>query len=149
MYRRDVDLERCAEQKDLDGFSRICYDKSMITEIQVQQMLRMEIALCGSAGKWALKKDVSSAYISDVLRGRRDPGDKILRALGLRKIVGYELVSDPPATVGRDQDLDAVARYMMDCCSGWYIEGDTPDEAKAPRLAAIKRLLERVMINRP
>ena len=67
----------------------------MITESQLHQMLRMEIALCGSAGKWAAKNQVSTAYVSDVLRGRRDPGEKILQALGLRKIVGYECVSSP------------------------------------------------------
>ena len=70
----------------------------MMTEIQVQQMLRLEIALCGSSGKWAVKNEVSAAYVSDVLRGRRDAGDKILRALGLRKIVGYEPVSKDPTT---------------------------------------------------
>lgn len=32
---------------------------------------------------------VSRAYLSDILRGRRDPGPTILEFLGLRKVVSY------------------------------------------------------------
>ncbi len=38
----------------------------------------------------ALDLGVSSAYLHDVINGRRDPGKSILQPLGLRKVVTYE-----------------------------------------------------------
>lgn len=32
---------------------------------------------------------ISAAYLTDVLKGRRDPGPKLLKALGIRKEVTY------------------------------------------------------------
>ena len=39
--------------------------------------------------QWATKHKLSPAYVSDVLRGKRDPGDGILKALKLKKIIRY------------------------------------------------------------
>jgi DNA-binding transcriptional regulator YdaS (Cro superfamily) len=44
----------------------------------------------GSQKALAEKLGVSAAHINDVLKGRREPGRKILTALGLRKITSYE-----------------------------------------------------------
>ena len=38
---------------------------------------------------FAEKHGISPAYVSDVLNARRDPGDAILTALGLRKVIHY------------------------------------------------------------
>ena len=40
----------------------------------------------------ALAKElgVSPAYLSDILRGKRDPGPQVLGALGLERVVTYE-----------------------------------------------------------
>lgn len=38
---------------------------------------------------WARSKGVSAAYVNDVLKGRRDPGPKILDALGFERVVTY------------------------------------------------------------
>jgi transcriptional regulator with XRE-family HTH domain len=35
---------------------------------------------------------ISEAYLSDILRGKRDPGATLLRKMGLRRVVLYELV---------------------------------------------------------
>lgn len=56
----------------------------------VRAMLRQEVGDSQSA--WAARHDISPAYVSDVINGRRDPAGKILRALGLTKTVGYERV---------------------------------------------------------
>jgi hypothetical protein len=40
-----------------------------------------------SLRKVALTLDVSAAYLSDVMRGNRPPGPKVLKALGLRRVV--------------------------------------------------------------
>jgi predicted transcriptional regulator len=44
----------------------------------------------GSQTVAARRLHVSDAYLSDVKNGRREPGAKILTALGLRRIVNYE-----------------------------------------------------------
>lgn len=33
--------------------------------------------------------ELSEQYVCDVLKGRREPGRKMLRALGIRRIVSY------------------------------------------------------------
>lgn len=33
---------------------------------------------------------VSPAYLSDILRGKRDPGPQVLGALGLERVVAYQ-----------------------------------------------------------
>ena len=37
---------------------------------------------------------VSASYLNDYLHFRREPGPKILEALGLRVVVGYEMTCD-------------------------------------------------------
>lgn len=39
--------------------------------------------------EWARTHGISAAYVSDVIQGRREPGEKILKALGLEKVVTY------------------------------------------------------------
>lgn len=54
-------------------------------------------AVCREAGSqlaWARANDISQAYVNDVLHGRREPGDSILRALGLRRVVSYDIERD-------------------------------------------------------
>lgn len=44
----------------------------------------------------ALAEDlgINAAWLSDILRRRRDPGHKLLEALGFRKIVTYERITE-------------------------------------------------------
>lgn len=49
----------------------------------VSRLLLKEVA--GDQRAWARKHGISPQYVSDVLNGRRLPGDKITRALGLEK----------------------------------------------------------------
>lgn len=44
----------------------------------------------GQQKLFAQKAGISQQYLGDVLRGRREPGEAILSALGLRKVVYYE-----------------------------------------------------------
>ncbi len=55
----------------------------------VYAKLRNATKEAGSQSAFAAKHCMSPAYVSDVLNARRDPGDSILAALGLRKVVGY------------------------------------------------------------
>lgn len=43
---------------------------------------------------WAQSHDLSPAYVNDVLHGRREPGAGILAALGFRRVILYEPVSE-------------------------------------------------------
>ena len=54
-----------------------------MTAADVRAMLKRACTAAGTARAWAEKHGVSQAYVSDVLRGRRDPGEAICRALGL------------------------------------------------------------------
>jgi DNA-binding transcriptional regulator YdaS (Cro superfamily) len=57
---------------------------------QVRALLRRECDKIGNQAAWAKAHGVSAAYVSDVLVGRREPGDAILRALGLVRVVTYQ-----------------------------------------------------------
>ena len=57
--------------------------------LDVRVRLTRACAAAGGQKAWAEKNGVSAAYISDVLNARREPGEAILRGLGLRKIVRY------------------------------------------------------------
>lgn len=53
-------------------------------------VVKMVAAACDRAGGqrvWASENGLSPAYVTDVLKGRRDPADSICRALGLERRV--------------------------------------------------------------
>lgn len=54
-----------------------------MTADDVIAKLRAAIEEAGSAKSWAAANGFSDAYVSDVLKGNRRPGDRILLALGL------------------------------------------------------------------
>jgi len=56
----------------------------------VIEILRDDItASIDGQAAWARTHGVSPAYVNDVLNGRRDPGPKILAAIGFEKVVTY------------------------------------------------------------
>lgn len=63
--------------------------KSIYRLDQVLDMLREAIAQVGSQYQWATKYKLSPQYVSDVLRGRRNMGPAILKALGVEAITQY------------------------------------------------------------
>ncbi len=64
--------------------------KKRLTLQDVIALLRKQADEAGSQKLLAAKLEVTPQYITDILRGRREPGEAILRPLGLRKIVSYE-----------------------------------------------------------
>lgn len=64
-----------------------------MTTSDVRDLLRQACDASGSQQAWAQEHGVSPQYVGDVLMGRREPGDKILGGLQLRKIVTYERVA--------------------------------------------------------
>lgn len=59
----------------------------------VRALLLVKCREAGSQKAWATANGVSATYVNDVLQGHREPGDAILTALGLRRIVTYEAVA--------------------------------------------------------
>lgn len=58
----------------------------------VEEVVEKLKAACRDAGgqtAWGAAHGVSGAYVHDCVRGRRDPGDSILRALGLQREIRY------------------------------------------------------------
>lgn len=62
-------------------------------QIDVVGMLLIES--CPRQKEWAEKHGISSQYVDDVLQFRRQPGRRILDALGLEKVTTYHTKSDP------------------------------------------------------
>lgn len=60
-----------------------------MTKGDVIAELRKAVEAAGSKAKWAEKAGVSQQYVGDVLSGRRDPGEGILKALWLERVVTY------------------------------------------------------------
>lgn len=68
--------------------------KPRITSHQFRQALRRACAAAGGQKAWATLHHISDTYVSDVLRGRREPGPSTYAALGMQRVVLYE-ASDP------------------------------------------------------
>ncbi len=56
---------------------------------EVLALLAKQCERAGSQVAWAKANGVSGAYVSDVLARRREPGESILAALGLERVVTY------------------------------------------------------------
>lgn len=56
---------------------------------ELRSLLREACKSAGGQKTWAETNHVSPQYVSDVLKGRRDPGSSICEALGYRKRVEY------------------------------------------------------------
>lgn len=66
-------------------------EKEHITNDKLRNLLKKSCKEAGSQRKWAMENDFSAAYVGDVLKGNRDPGDKIGKALGYKKVNGWVL----------------------------------------------------------
>lgn len=64
-------------------------DKYLTIE-NVIDRLRREIEAAGSQRQFAQKIGVSAAYLNDVMNRKREPGDKILKAINLQKVIVYK-----------------------------------------------------------
>jgi hypothetical protein len=67
-----------------------------LTELDVMERLRAAISAAGLQRAFADQHKISLQYVNDVTRGRREPGQKILDALGIERIVIYQEKSGNP-----------------------------------------------------
>lgn len=61
-----------------------------MTKTEFMLFLHDKIREAGDQKTLAKQLGVSQGYLSDVLLGRREPADKILTCLGLRRVVTFE-----------------------------------------------------------
>jgi transcriptional regulator with XRE-family HTH domain len=61
-----------------------------MTPEEFHRYLEQKVRTYGSQKALAEYCGVGQAYLSDVMRGNREPGFKIVAALGFRKVVTYE-----------------------------------------------------------
>ncbi len=55
----------------------------------IKPLLRRTAKKHGTQQKFAAFLGVSGAYLSDVMQGKREPGESILKPLGYEKVVSY------------------------------------------------------------
>lgn len=60
-----------------------------IDEEQMFEYLRKHVAAMGSQQRFAERADISQQYLSDVLKGAKPIGDRILEALHFERVVTY------------------------------------------------------------
>ena len=66
---------------------------------QVRGTLSRAVKKSGSVAAWARDNDVSPGYVQDAINGRREPGGKILAALGLVAVDRqYRAIKEPPTS---------------------------------------------------
>ena len=61
----------------------------------VRLKLRVLADKCGGQSNLALMTGTSPQFVNDVIHGRRKPTDRILKALGLRRVEIYVSMSKP------------------------------------------------------
>lgn len=63
-----------------------------ISELRMRKMLEIAIRAAGSQKALAKEAGISEQYLSDVMQGRRDIGDKILKWFGMERVVYYRRI---------------------------------------------------------
>lgn len=65
-----------------------------LTQEEFLSLIRDDVETEGSQKALAAKLEVSETYLSDVLRGRRTAGNKILARYNLRPVTSYQPTED-------------------------------------------------------
>lgn len=63
--------------------------KNTLTMAQVVSRIRAECKRLGSQKAYAERCKVSTAFLNDVLNGRRDPTEPVIAPLAIRRMVVY------------------------------------------------------------
>lgn len=62
----------------------------MITRDDLAVRIRAAVKAAGSQRALARQWEISPSYLTDLLRGLREPGPKILEVLGVERVVMYQ-----------------------------------------------------------
>ena len=66
-------------------------------------LLRLQSRAKPTQAAWAKAQGISPAYVSDVLNGRREPGPKILEAVGFHKVTAYRPIPSKALSKGETE----------------------------------------------
>lgn len=66
----------------------------MITEAEFLGLIHVKLHIAGSQKLLADLWGISESYLSDVLTGRRQPGEKICRAMGYERVTMYREIEE-------------------------------------------------------
>lgn len=64
----------------------------MLDHDQLISLLKQRVRKCGSQKTFALTHGISQQYLTDLLKRRRMPGQKILQVLGYEPVVMYKKI---------------------------------------------------------
>lgn len=65
--------------------------KQWMTPDGLREMLRSLVSYEGGQQRLAKRLGISPQYLCDVLAARREPGNRLLKGLGCRRVVVYEI----------------------------------------------------------
>ena len=55
-------------------------------------MLKQHIEMAGTASAWATKNSFNPTFVYAVLNGKSAPSERLLSAVGIKKVVTYEFI---------------------------------------------------------
>lgn len=65
-----------------------------LTDDEIINLLKNKCKAAGGQKPWADANDLSTAYVSDVIHRRRNPGATICKALGYQRVRTYSYIPD-------------------------------------------------------
>jgi hypothetical protein len=83
---------------------------TQIGEADLYGLLRTAIAAAGSQDAWARGAGLAPSFVSDTLAARRPLSDRILAALGVRKVTSYVLMNPTSDAEGAARLIKALSR---------------------------------------
>jgi hypothetical protein len=67
-----------------------------LTRRAVSELLSEQCAASGSMTAWGKRYGFSAGFVSDVIRRRREPSERLLLALGLRRVDAFAVIGNGP-----------------------------------------------------
>jgi hypothetical protein len=62
----------------------------------VSELLSQQCTLAGSMAAWGKRYGLSAGFVSDVIGRRREPSERLLLALGLRRVEAFAVIGNGP-----------------------------------------------------
>jgi transcriptional regulator with XRE-family HTH domain len=65
-----------------------------MTRDELMKLIQQRVEQTGTQAALARELGITAVYLGDVLSGKREPGPKILDALGIRRVITYVKVGE-------------------------------------------------------
>ncbi len=67
--------------------------KTPITDADVVKSLETAVELAGGLRAWGRQHQFTASYVSDIINGRRNPSERLARAVGFVRVQGWEVAT--------------------------------------------------------